>query len=263
MADDVCAEPQLRDSLGLYLAGTLPDDECAAVESHLGTCALCLADADRLGEALAMLAILSETDRRELVAEFAARPTPAIQDQDLAGVRPALATSGPSRRPSSDRPSPAAGGSTRPGGRKQRRSRVLLAGVGLAVVLLLSTGVALGTSLMGRLGGSDAVTLLTDAEDSATGATLAVTVSDRDGEVRLRATLSGLRPAETYRLIVTDLDGRDWLMTELIGVDKPIEVEGACPVPLDRLASIRVNASDGTLAVMAVVNRAATPGSSD
>ncbi|MDP9796092.1 hypothetical protein J2S43_004604 [Catenuloplanes nepalensis] len=267
MADDVCAEPRLRAALGLYLTGALPEEELSAVESHLGTCAVCLADAERLGEAAALLALLSETDRRELVAEFGTVPG---GEQDLPMV-PVTVTEqahvpqpAPRRaRPATARPPAGPGGGTRPGGRRVRRPRLLLAAVGLVVVALLSAGAVLGASLLGGLGGRDPVTLVTNAEDQGTGATLSVTVIDQGGTVTLKATLSGLRAGEVYRFYVRDVDDRDELLSEVTGTGGTVEVSGPCPVPIDRLTEFSVTASDGSLVVLAVVDRGAGSGTPD
>ncbi|SDT66526.1 zf-HC2 domain-containing protein [Actinoplanes derwentensis] len=314
MADDVCAEPQLRSALGLYLAGALQDAECAAIESHLGTCAQCLADAERVGEAVAMLALLTETDRRELVAEFGVSGTrPPDQNQELAAVRPepvlpvpvtpesvVLELSSPetvvpepvlpelvspelvspdrepasgssvpnsgatagTTRPIANRPPSGPGGQAGPG-RRRRRPRVALIAGGLAVVVLLSVGLLLGRSVVGGSRGADPVTLVANAQDSSTGATLAVTVTGQQEPVTLRATVGGLHPGEPYQVFVTDVTGQSWEMAVLTGGDHPQEVARASPVPLVQLASFSVTASDGSLAVTAVVDRVSSSGSPD
>ncbi|GAB7052327.1 zf-HC2 domain-containing protein [Catenuloplanes indicus] len=257
MADDVCAEPRLRAALGLYLTGALPEEELSAVESHLGTCAVCLADAERLGEAAAMLALLSETDRRELVAEFGTLSgEPAGNHDHHAPVRVVSPAPAAPVRPAAARPPARPGGDTGPARWRSRRSRLLLAGVGLAVVALLSAGVALGTSMIGNLGRPDPVTLVTNAQGG--DVTLSVTVLDSGDAVTLEALVSGLPRGGVHRLYVRDVDGAAHLLTEMTGTGGPIQVNAPCPVPIDRLAEFTVTAADGSLTVQAVVDRGTT-----
>ncbi|GAB7042442.1 MULTISPECIES: zf-HC2 domain-containing protein [Catenuloplanes] len=260
MADDVCAEPRLRAALGLYLTGALPDAELSAVESHLGTCAVCLADADRLGEAAVMLALLSETDRRELVAEFGTRAGEPAEEHDHhhPPVRVVPAPDAPPApvRPAADRPRARPGGGTGPGRWRSRRSRLLLAGVGLAVVALLSAGVALGTSMIGGLRQPEPVTLVTNAQGG--DVTLSVTVLDADGTVTLEALVTGLTRGELHRFYARDVDGGSHLLTEMTGTGGPIQINAPCPVPIDRLAEFSVTAADGSLVVQAIVDRGAS-----
>ncbi|MEU8328677.1 MULTISPECIES: zf-HC2 domain-containing protein [unclassified Micromonospora] len=288
MADDVCDEPQLRSALGVYLAGELAADQRDAVESHLATCAPCSAEADALTEAVAMLALLSDLDRRELVAEYGVPPIPVVAGPDHVDEReaepepppapereppaalpapPATArAAGPTRGPAVNRARTGPGGatSTRPG-RQQRRQRMRLAGAGLAVVALIFAGLLVGQSLRGQTttpdvaapnGGNTVVTLVTNATDMPSGATLSVVVSQQDGAVNLRATLAGLRVGEPYRLFVTDVDGQSWELAVVTGVDFRQEVARGCPVPIERLDRFSVTAADGSLAVVAVVDRA-------
>ncbi|MEU7753042.1 zf-HC2 domain-containing protein [Micromonospora sp. NPDC049171] len=293
MADDVCDEPQLRSALGVYLAGGLAEDQRDAVESHLATCAPCSAEADALGEAVAMLALLSDLDRRELVAEFGVPPIPVVAGPEPVDERepepgpppvppavlPAPADTaravGPTGAPAANRASTGPGratstATTRPG-RQRRRRRMKLAGAGLAVVALVFAGLLVGQSLRTPTttpdlavpnGGNTVLTLVTNATDAPSGATLSVVVSQQDGAVNLRATLAGLRVGAAYRLFVTDVDGQSWELAVVTGTDFRQEVARGCPVPLDRLDRFSVTAADGSLAVVAVVDqasRSATP----
>ncbi|MFG1840408.1 zf-HC2 domain-containing protein [Micromonospora sp. NPDC049175] len=297
MADDVCDEPQLRSALGVYLAGGLAEDQRDAVESHLATCAPCSAEADALAEAVAMLALLSDLDHRELVAEYGVPPSatvagparvdereaapepPPTPEREPSAAQPAppvtARTAEPARGPVANRASTGPGrtpttAATRPG-RQQRRRRMRLAGAGLAVVTLVVAGLLVGQSLRGQTttgdlavpkGPDTVVTLVTNATDTPSGATLSVVVSQQAGAVNLRATLAGLQVGASYRLFVTDVDKQSWELAVVTGGDFRQEVARGCPVPLDRLDRFSVTAADGSLAVVAVVDRAsrsATP----
>ncbi|MEU7588473.1 zf-HC2 domain-containing protein [Micromonospora sp. NPDC049230] len=293
MADDVCDEPQLRSALGVYLAGGLAEEQRDAVESHIATCAQCSAEADVLVEAVAMLALLSDLDRREMVAEFGVPPIPVVAAPELVDERepepdppsappavwsPPVDTAravGPTRGPVANRASTGPGrtastATTRPG-RQQRRRRMKLAGAGLAVVALIFAGLLVGQSLRTPTttpdlavpnGTNTVLTLVTNATDTPSGATLSVVVSQQAGAVNLRATLAGLRVGAAYRLFVTDVDGQSWELAVVTGTEFRQEVARSCPVPFDRLDRFSVTAADGSLAVVAVVDRAsrsATP----
>lgn len=271
MADGGCGEPQLRDALGLYQLGALPDDEATAVERHLGTCAYCLADAERVGEAALLLALLSDADRADLAAEFGsparrtARPdagSPATGGAPAAGrVVDGDRMSPVGSRARDTRPAGSAGGPARPGPTRRRPRRRLLVGAGLAVVLFLGAVAVGGPVLAELLGGPAPTTLVADATDARTGATLAVSVTARDGGVGLRADVTGLTVGAPYRFYLTDIDGRSWELATFSGSDRPQVVTATCPVPVDRLARFSVTASDGSLAVMAAVQTrpSATP----
>ncbi|MFY1635502.1 zf-HC2 domain-containing protein [Solwaraspora sp. WMMB335] len=237
MADGRCGEPQLREALGLFQVGALPDDEVGAVERHLAICADCLAESDRVGEAVMMLALLSPADRDDLVAEFGSP-----------GAGPGT------RGTRGTRPNGSAGGSVRPGRDRRRSRRLTLVGAGLAVVLALVVGVTIGQPMLARLSGADApTTLVADAADRTTGATLSVTVTASGAEVELHATMTGLTVDEPYRLYVTDVDGRSWELASVTGVGRPQKMDTTCPVPIDRLVRFSITASDGSLAVTASV----------
>ncbi|MFG2051447.1 zf-HC2 domain-containing protein [Micromonospora sp. NPDC048935] len=283
MADDVCDEPQLRSTLGVYLAGGLAEEQRDAVESHLATCAPCSAEADALGEAVAMLALLSDLDRRELVAEFGVPPIPVVAGRepvderdpapDPPPVPPAVRSApvdtaraaGPTRGPVANRASTGPGRTTSTATTRQRRRRMRLAGAGLAVVVLIFAGLLVGQSMRTPTtspdlavpnGGNTVLTLVTNATDAPSGATLSVVVSQQAGAVNLRATLAGLRVGAAYRLFVTDVDGQSWELAVVTGTEFRQEVARGCPVPLDRLDRFSVTAADGSLAVVAVVDRA-------
>ncbi|MFV2021202.1 zf-HC2 domain-containing protein [Micromonospora sp. LOL_023] len=260
MADGGCGEPQLRDALGLYQVGALPDDELTAVELHLAICGDCLAEASRVGEAVMMLALLSEADRDDLIAEFgAAAGAPAQPAVPVPPVDP-LPVAGPvsaaGRVDRATRPTGSAGGAVRPRRGPRRQRRLVLAGVGLAVALFLIAGVTGGQPMLAWLFGADASTTLVanaNATDASTGATLSVAVTAHGDGLGLRAAINGLTVGAPYRFYVTDIDGRSWELAAVTGTGRPQEVETSCPVPIDRLARFSVTARDGSLAVMAPV----------
>ncbi|ROO63210.1 hypothetical protein EDC02_5230 [Micromonospora sp. Llam0] len=247
MADDRCGEPQLREALGLFYAGALPDDEMSTVAGHLATCAGCLAESDELGEAAMMLALLSSADRDDLVAEFGlpdagtSAPvglpdagTSRVGGTDIAGTRP---------RPH---------GPVRPRRVRRRPRRLALAGAGLAVVLFMLAAVTVGQPMLARLIGADPpTTLVADAANESTGATLSVTVTASGADVELYATVTGLTAGEPYRFYVTDIGGRSWELVTFTGVGRLQQVDTACPVPIDGIARFSITARDGSLVVAA------------
>ncbi|GAB2943638.1 hypothetical protein GCM10027280_35360 [Micromonospora polyrhachis] len=132
---------------------------------------------------------------------------------------------------------------------------------GVAILLLLSIGIWGRSALDKPPPLPNEVTLVADAADRSTGASLSVVVVD-DGQsdrAAVRATVMGLRPGQLYRLYATDRDGRIWELAVLTGSDGPQEVEANCPVPLDALARFSVSGHDGALAVQADVVDPASP----
>lgn len=249
MAQDGCDEPQLRHALGLYLVGRLPDDEVLAVERHLGTCDGCQMEADRIGEAVMMLALLSDTDRDELMAEFGSprgSATSGVAASSVVEGAPAV------RRPP-------AGGPPRPRRGRRRQPRLVLVGAGLVVVLFVLAGVV-GQPALTRLFEPDPpTTLVANAADQSTGATLTVTVTGSGDEVDVRAAVTGLTVDAPYRFYVTDVAGRGWELARITGQGRLQEITASCPVPLDRIARFSVTAGDGALAVAAPVHRSTSP----
>src|SRR5947207_1554857 len=75
-----------------------------------------------------------------------------------------------------------------PGWLRRRRARMLLGIGALAVVVVLSVGVVLGSLLGGSAGsGPTSITLAATAADEASGATLSVSVSSQRDGVAVRA----------------------------------------------------------------------------
>jgi anti-sigma factor RsiW len=270
--DGGCGEPQLRASLSLYLIGVLPADESTAFERHLGTCTSCQSEADRVGEAALLLALLPDADRDRLVAEFGPAPverTPVTADPPavvpLPGAaapltggavvgRPGGAAVGRPGGAAVGRPGGAVGGPVRPPRHHWRSRRLRLVGAGLAVVLIVLAGAIVGQPTRNWLSGADpSTTLVANAADESTGATLSVTVTARGDEVTLRAAITGLTADAVYRLYVTDIDGRSWELVASTGTGRPQEVTADCPVTLDRILRFSVTAADGSLVVAAPV----------
>ena len=72
MADIGGGEPHVTELLGLYYLDTLGPADGAVVESHLPTCAECRESAEQAVETIALLALLSERDRDEVLDNFGA-----------------------------------------------------------------------------------------------------------------------------------------------------------------------------------------------
>ncbi|MGW0435128.1 zf-HC2 domain-containing protein [Micromonospora sp. NPDC003197] len=262
-------EQHVQSSLGLYLAGAVSSDEQARIEEHLTNCEVCLGEADELSQVVAALALLTETDRRELVAEFGTQNSrDALADAagSPSSSAPGVGSSSPSPRPSNasgPRQQPTAQTGPGRGARSPRRSRPrsLLVIAGVVTLLVLSIGALSWSTLDEPQRPPNGVTLVADAADRSTGASLSVVVTDdgQDDRATVRATVAGLRPGHRYRLYATDRDGQIWELAVLTGRDGTQDVEASCPVPLDALARFSVTGDDGALAVQADVNDPASP----
>jgi anti-sigma factor RsiW len=219
---DSTSDPHVRFSLGLYLLGSLPQQERESVERHLASCADCRTESDQLGEVVAALALLSEEEGREVVEEFGVPPKPVITR-------------------------------TIPAPKRTRRSRALLSIAGLVVVVLISVGVIIGLSVSG--GGTTTtpvtITLAATAADTSSGATVSVVATGHDGRVTVRATVTGLHAGTKYQLYAVTSDGALHVVTSWVGVDAPQDVSGDLPLSPRQLSFFTVTLADSTPVVSA------------
>ncbi|MGW1061911.1 zf-HC2 domain-containing protein [Micromonospora rubida] len=270
----------MRQSLGLYLLGSLNSQEREAVERHLAVCPACLAESDELGEVVAVLALISEEDRRGIVEEFGAPRLPA---RDAVAATSGAATPGPAP-PTADRPvtdtasrtrtragtvragpgRPSSAPASRPRTRRSVRARSLLGVAGLVLVVLISAGLFIGLAAEGEDGDSGRtapvdVTLAATAAAGMGGATLSVVAVGHDGAVTVRATVTKLRPGTRYQLYAVTTDGNTHLVAGWVGSDTVPEVTGEAPVDVSALSFFAVTRADGTPVVSAYVSRPAPP----
>jgi hypothetical protein len=136
----------------------------------------------------------------------------------------------------------------------------MLVSVGaLAVVVVLSIGVLLGSSLGGSGGPGPAdVTLAATAADAVSGAELSVSVTGQRGGVSVRATVSGLVAGGRYQLYAVDRAGRTLVVAGWIGSSGAREVTGSLPVALEDLSFFTVTRGDGTPVVSAYLHHPST-----
>ncbi|WP_433349863.1 zf-HC2 domain-containing protein [Micromonospora sp. CA-111912] len=265
----------MRQSLGMYLLGSLNPQERDEVERHLAVCPACLAESDELGEVVAVLALISEEDRRGIVEEFGAPRLPA---RDAAAATSGAATSEPAP-PAADRPVSDAASRTRtragtgpgrpssasrPGTRRSVRARRLVGIAGPVLVVLISAGLFVGLAAGGEDGDSGRtapadVTLAATAAADMDGATLSVVAVGHDGAVTVRATVTKLKPGTRYQLYAVTTDGNTHLVAGWVGSDTVPEVTGEAPVDVGALSFFAVTRADGTPVVSAYVSRQAPP----
>jgi anti-sigma factor RsiW len=213
---DSTSDPHLRDSLGLYLLGSLDQRERDDVERHLAGCPDCRVESDQLGEVVAALALLSEEEGREVVEEF--------------GV--------PSRPPTRTVRAP-------------KRTRALLSIAGLVVVIFLSIGIFVAVYNTGAAPTAVTLTFAAAPADTSSGATVSVVASGHDGRVTVRATVTGLRTGTAYQLYAVTSDGSTHVVTSWTGSDAPQDVTGDLPVSPRQLSFFTVTLADSTPVVSA------------
>jgi anti-sigma factor RsiW len=256
-------DAHVRDALGLYLLGALPDGEREHLEQHLARCAVCCAQADELGPAVDVFALISPRDARELVAEFGVAADPPHLD-----AVPATRSASQADARSEPKPPP-----RRPGGRgrpprlgarvvkhlRDRRSRALLELGALTAVVLLSIGIMIGSAIGGGGGGGAPTDIrlaaTASAEDGTSGASVSVYVSGDQHGVEVRATVSGLREGTRYQLYGVTFDGRTWVVCQWLGSSGAQELSGQLQVPANTLAFFTVTEVNGATVVSAHLYR--------
>jgi anti-sigma factor RsiW len=234
---DSTSDPHLRDSLGLYLLGSLGPQEREEVEGHLTTCAACRAESDQLGEVVAALALLSEEEGREVVEEFGLFPPgPVGARSGIVDVLPrSLRHVAPPAKP-----------------RRARSGRALVGIAGLVVVLLLSVGIFVAVyNTHDTTATPVTLTLAATAVDTSTGATVSVVASGQDGRVTIRATVTGLHAGTTYKLYAVTSDGSTHVVTTWTGSENSQDVTGDLPVSPGQLSFFTVTLVDSTPVVSA------------
>jgi anti-sigma factor RsiW len=228
-------------ALGLYLLGALRDTEVAAVEDHLFHCPRCLREADALGPAVEALTLMQADEALELLPETAPPPVPSK-----------AAPHSPADRRPPNRPDPRA---------SRHRRRALIAIGGLASVVVLTIGMALGLAL-GHGGGGAAggtptgISMAAAAADNTTGATLSVVVTAAvDGGTTVHATVSGLRDGERYELVAVTVDGTTSVVSVWLGATGARDLADDIPVAPTQLAFFAIARGDGTPVVSAYLPR--------
>jgi anti-sigma factor RsiW len=228
--------PHAGEMLGPYALGVLDAEETRAVESHLASCAQCR-------DELAGLAALTR-DLGEVPPEAFLDGPPEGGDLLL---RRALQT-------------------VRGELSRSRRQRVWLAAAGVAVLAAAALG---GGVVLGRQGAAPvalpspsasatpAGTRVLAASDPRTGASLRVVITPATGWVRLRATVSGVRPGLKCQLLVLPRGGAavvagSWLATAR-AQRSGVTLDGAALVAPADVTAVQVTTLDGTVLVSAPV----------
>lgn len=129
-------------------------------------------------------------------------------------------------------------------GRNRRTSALVQLSLTLTLVLVIG-GLAFGALLRGgHEAGSAPVPVITaaaTAADSATGASLSVFVTQRDGGVSVRATVDGLRPGVGYRLQAVTSDGHAWPVVNWTSDGRLQDITAEVQVPLSTLVFFTVS----------------------
>ena len=262
------ADPHVRGSLGPYVLGVLGGGERQAVERHMAGCLRCAAEASELSDVVQALALLPEHDIREFIVRFgAADPTPPqLPQAPPTAARPRRPAPAVALEPAADqRPAGRPRIMSRPWtgrgtlGRGRRRGTAPVGLAVLAVLLVLSVGIALGLTLGGSASNTPptSITLAATASaaDHVSGASLSVFVSGDGRQTSIRATVVGLQDGLPYQLLAVTSDGQASVVARWTGSPGAQDVTGSLAKPANTLAFFTVATLGGTPIVSAYLPR--------
>jgi anti-sigma-K factor RskA len=233
MLDVYESDRHVRQSLALFVMGALREDMCEEVDAHIDRCDVCRIELRELHEMTFALALVSASDLEEL----AAAPSDAQPVHVAAAAEPR------------SRPEPAVGRPVR----RRLGVRALLAAhtrsVALAAVFALVIGFTAGLFL--RASGTPVATAAAYADNQATGVSLSVSATGRDGKVSIHASVDGLRPGETYNMFVVTADGVAYFVRQWSSPDGSQVIDQEVGVPVDSLAYFTVAEAAGRVVMLA------------
>ena len=266
-------------ALGAYVLGALEREERARLEAHLGTCAICREELERLAPLPGLLSRLTLDEAQMLDT---AEPLPAELDPrgfDPADADPAGPQPAESRPPAGAFPpehpvsAPPRAGARTPDpassaapleralfevARERRRSRLMRAVGAAAAALVLAAAVVTGGHLLGGGdGGGGPAPLTAAASDVRTGVHGAAELTPEPWGTRVALRLAGVRPGQRCRLVARSVGGRSEVAaTWRAGYLGTAEVPGAVAIPAGRLTSLDVvTPGDRVLVRMPVTRR--------
>lgn len=253
--------------LGAYVLQALPQDEERVVAAHLAACSSCLAEAAELAQ---VRRVLDRLDRRGVarLLDAAGQPPataqPHAETPPPATARPRAAT--PSTPGSASAPgSPVAGrtrdshrpgdsgdrasgnGPARPGRRRWRPSRTLVA----AVLIALAVGVGIGA----WIGAREPVDIRLAGAQTQSGVSVRVTVIGTPGGASVDAVVEGLTVGEPYRLFVIGDRGESQVAASWIAQDERHGVGGEVTLPVSRITAVTLAHADAALVTVRLSQR--------
>jgi hypothetical protein len=200
-------------ALGVYVLGAVDDDERGRIEAHVGRCAECAHELERLMPLPGHLALLSAGEVVSL--DEVVRPPAGL----LTRLRAAQAVSQS----------------------RLRRQRVA------AVAAVLAVALAAGVLAAGRdSGGGAAPATRAVAADRGTGVRAEVDMAPRPSGTALTLQLSGAAPGQRCRLVVLGRDGRsDVAATWTATYTGTADITGSTAIPQADVAAIDIVTSAG------------------
>jgi anti-sigma factor RsiW len=201
--------------LGAYALDRLDPDESERAQQHLGDCGHCQTEFEELTAA--------RQDLGRIPSGWLVHGPPAGSSVLEAAIRTIRASKAAASTPS-------------------RRTIALAAAIaGLAGTF--STGLLVGAQIQptaGRPAVSAPAAHQATAIDPATGASLSTTITPAKGWVRVRATVSGIPPGESCRLLVLRSDGSREIAGSWVATNNEVVLEGSAAVPPDEVQAILV-----------------------
>jgi hypothetical protein len=236
MADVVHGSPEL---CGPYLLGGLDPQSEAEFERHLGGCRECLDACDEFGPLVSAMGHLPLPDIRAALGVTATAPEPAAgQRQRGTGRRGLRSLLHPTRH-----------------------GRRTLAGV-LALAVAVTVATIGGLRLLDPEPPASVspITVSATGGDSRAAVRLEAAISVHGDDVRVEATVTGLRPALDYEMYAVTTDGDTHLLRRWNGAGSSQEVVGELRVRVEDLAFVSIVESGGIPVVVArLTGRSASP----
>ena len=220
--------------LGAYVLGLVDDDERAAIEAHLDTCAACRAEVVELSGLSDVLAAAPPADVLADLAALEAADAPAVAGTDDLLLQRTLRE-------------------MRQETRRSRRVRLVSAAAAVVAVAGLAGagGLVIGSSEYGEklpfVQSDNGRTIA--ATDTATGVELTAKIIPANAWTKLNVAVKGVAPGTMCQIVAVATDGRrdvagSWIVGRPKPGAKPGGVDGSTAIAPDELAGIEI--VDGT-----------------
>jgi anti-sigma factor RsiW len=252
MVDDTQLDGHVQQSLGLYVLGNLPPADLSELNVHLSGCATCRAELRSLREATVALALLSIDEAESLTAPVVSALETVGSGPAAVQPSPAIAVRRAARRGSTRIRAP-----LRWFGRHPFASPAYTVAAAAALALVIGFGVGWLIDL--RAAPARVAVTAAYTSNQVTGVSMSASAYAVDDKISIQASVSGLKPNETYLLYVVTSDGSAHLVQQWSSpsgskvIDQDLNLVGS-------LAYFIVIKTDGTVVMLAWCQPGPTPG---